>query len=62
MKALIVIGIHVIGAIITLIIFYKNGEFERAAKYGDGIRFALPSEVVYHALVMWELHFLLYII
>lgn len=53
---------HIVGAIITLIIFDKNGEFEYAAKHGDGIYFALPSDVVFHALVLWEFNLLLYII
>lgn len=62
MRAIIVIGIHLIGAIITLIVFYKTGEFEEAAKHGDGIYFATPSDVVFHALVLWEIHLFLYII
>lgn len=61
MKAFLVIGIHLIGAIITLIIFYKTGEFEEAVKHGDGIYWALPSDVVFYALVLWEIHLLLYI-
>lgn len=51
-RALIVIGVHLIGAIITLIIFYKTGEFEEAVRHGDGIRWALPSDVAFHALVL----------
>lgn len=62
MRAVIVIGVHLIGAIITLIIFYKTGEFEEAVKHGDGIYWALPSDVVFHALVLWEIHLFLYII
>ena len=61
-RALIVIGIHVIGAIIALIIFYKTGEFEDAAKNGNGIYSATPSDVVFMALVLWEVLLLLYII
>lgn len=58
----IVIGFHFIGAIITLIIFYKTGEFEAAAKYGDGIRWATPSDVVFYALVLWEFLLFLFVI
>ena len=58
----IVIGFHFIGAIITLIIFYKTGAFEAAAKQGDGIRWATPSEVVFHALVLWEFLLFLFVI
>ena len=31
-RALIAVGIHLIGAVITLIIFYKTGEFEEAVR------------------------------
>lgn len=58
-RALIAISIHLIGAIITLIIFYKTGIFEDAVKNGDGIRKASPTDVVFHALLLWELHLLL---
>lgn len=58
----IVIGFHFIGAIITLIIFYKTGEFEAAAKYGDDIRWATPSDVVFYALVLWEFLLFLFVI
>lgn len=56
-----VIGFHLVGAIITLIIDYKNGTFEQAAKHGDGIRSATPSDVVFNALVLWEFELLLFI-
>lgn len=62
MRALIAVGIHLIGAVITLIIFYKTGEFEEAVKHGDGIYWVLPSDVVFHALVLWEFHLLLFVI
>jgi len=61
MKAIIVLVTHIIGAIIALIVFYKTGEFEEAATHGDGIRFATPSDVVFAALFIWEMYFLLYI-
>ena len=61
-KALIIIGIHIIGAIVTLIIFHKTGEFEAAAKQGNGIYSATPSDVVFMALVLWEILLFLYII
>ena len=46
-KILIVVLIHIIGVIVTMIIHYKNGTFEYAAKHGDGIRFANPSDVIF---------------
>ena len=57
----IVIAFHFIGAIIALIIYYKTGEFEEAAKHGDGIYRATPSDVVFRALVLWEFELLLMI-
>lgn len=58
-KMLILFFIHVFGAIITLIIMKKMGVFKDAAKYGDGIREARPSDVLFLCIVAWE--FLAYI-
>ena len=54
-----IIGIHLIGAIITLIIFNKDGTFEDAAKYGDGIHTCTPSDLVFYALFVWEFYWML---
>lgn len=61
MKILIPI-IHIIGAIITLIVLYKNGTLEDAAKNGDGFYTATPADVVFGALFLWEIYLLLLII
>ena len=55
MKALIIILVHIIGAIIALVVHYKDGTFEWCSKNGDGIRFAVPSNVVFMDLVCWEI-------
>ena len=60
-KILIVILIHIIGTIATMIIHYKNRTFEYAAKHGDGIRFANPSDVIFQDLFLWELNFLIFV-
>lgn len=60
-KILIISIIHIIGTIINLIIFDKCGVFKQAAEYGDGIRYAKPTDVVFSAFV-WEVYLLLYII
>ena len=60
-KILIVFLIHIIGAIVTIIIHYKNGTFEYAAKHGDGIRFANPSDVIFQDLFLWEFNFLIFV-
>lgn len=51
---LMMIVIHIIGAVITMFIHYKDGIFEQAAKYGDGIRYAKPSDVIVQDLIIWE--------
>lgn len=46
--------VHIIGAIITIIIHCKNGTMEAASKYGDGIRLAKPSDVIFIDCASWE--------
>ena len=60
-KILIVVLIHIIGAIVTMIIHYKNGTFEYAAKHGDGIRFANPSDIIFQDLFLWEFNLLIFV-
>ena len=62
MNIIILISIHIIGAIIALIIHHKDGTLENASKHGDGIRFAKPSDVVFQDLFLWEIHFIIFII
>lgn len=57
---ILLILVHVIGAIVTLIIHYKDGTFEWASKHGDGIRFANPSDVIFQDLFLWEFYFLIF--
>ena len=59
--ALSIILIHIVGAISTIIIHCKNGEFEWAAKHGDGVRFALPSDIIFMCLFYWEIWFILFV-
>ena len=51
---LMMITIHIIGAIITMFIHHKDGTLKQAAKHGDGIRYAKPSDVIVQDLIMWE--------
>lgn len=60
-KIIIFIFIHIIGAIILMIIYQRNGTFEYASKYGDGIRYARPSDVVSECLSAWEFIFIIFI-
>lgn len=54
------IVVHIIGAIVTMFIHYKDSTFEWASKDGDGIRFAKPSDVVFLDCVVWEVELLLF--
>ena len=54
--------VHIIGAIITIIIHCKNGTMEAAIKYGDGIRLARPSDVIFIDCTVWEVLWLMRII
>jgi hypothetical protein len=51
--------VHIIGAIITIIIHCKNGTMEAAIKYGDGIRLARPSDVIFIDCASWEVLWLM---
>lgn len=51
--------VHIMGAIITIIIHCKNGTMEAASKYGDGIRLARPSDVIFIDCVAWEILWLI---
>lgn len=53
--------IHIIGAVIAMIIDYKNGIFEWASEQGDGIRNPKPSDIVFLNCVAWEIELLLFI-
>lgn len=59
---LLMIIVHIIGAIITFIVLYKNGTLEDAAKNGDGIYSATPSDLVFVVLFLWEIYILFLII
>ena len=61
-KLIIFLAIHIIGAIITMIVHYKNGTFEYATKHGDGIRLAKPTDIIYQDCLVWEFLLLFFII
>lgn len=54
-------SIHIVGTIITIHIHNKSGMLEDAAKHGDGIRFAKPSDIIYLDCIAWEFLFLLFV-
>lgn len=53
--------IHILGGIIAIIIHTKNGVMEYAAKHGDGMRNATPSDVVFDDLIFWEVELFYYL-
>ena len=54
--------VHIIGAIITIIIHCRDGTMEYASKYGDGFRFAKPSDVIFQDCLLWEIQLVIYTI
>ena len=47
MIVFIVIMLHFISGISLYIYFDKSGAMEKAAKYGDGIWFAKPNDLIF---------------
>ena len=58
----ILMSIHIIGAIITIVIHCRNGTMEHASKYGDGFRFAKPSDVIFQDCLLWEIQLVIHTI
>lgn len=54
--------IHIIGAIIAIVIHCRDRTMEHASKYGDGFRFAKPSDVILTDCLLWEISLVIYII
>lgn len=51
---LMMIVIHIIGAIFHVVVHHKTGVLKQAAKHGDGIRYAKPSDIIVMDCVAWE--------
>lgn len=58
---IMIVLIHIIGAIVAIIIHHKNGTLEYSFHHGDGIRSARPSDVIFHDIFLWEIHLLILI-
>jgi hypothetical protein len=54
--------IHIIGTIIAIVIHCKDGTMEYASKYGDGFRFAKPSDVIFQDCLLWEIQLIIHMI
>lgn len=59
-KIMVILLIHIIGAIVSLVWNLKVGNFEYATKYGDGVRIATPADIVFYDVFLWEFEFLVY--
>ena len=46
--------LHIIGSVATITFHWKNGTIKFASTYGDGIRFARPSDVIFTDCIVWE--------
>lgn len=66
MEYFMVIGclmsIHIIGAIIAIVVHCKDGTIEYASKYGDGFRFAKPSDIIFQDCLLWEIQLIIHMI
>lgn len=54
--------VHIIGAIIAIVIHCRDGTMEHASKYGDGFRFAKPSDVIFQDCLLWEIQLVIHTI
>ena len=54
--------IHIIGAIITIVVHCRDGTMKYSSKYGDGFRFAKPSDVIFQDCLLWEIQLVIHTI
>lgn len=54
--------IHIIGVIIAIVIHCRDGTMGHASKYGDGFRFAKPSDVIFQDCLLWEIQLVIHTI
>lgn len=59
-KIMVILLVHIIGAIVSLVWDLKVGNFEYAIKHGDGVRIATPADIVFYDVCLWEFKFLVY--
>ena len=52
----------IIIAIIAIVIHCRDGTMEHASKYGDGFRFAKPSDVIFQDCLLWEIQLVIHTI
>ena len=59
MSVFIILMLHFISGISLYIYFIKIGAMEEAAKYGDGIWFAKPTDLIFYCIFFNECYWLL---
>ena len=59
MLVFIILLLHFISGISLYIYFVKTGEMEKAAKYGDGIWFAKPTDLIFRCIFVSEFYWLM---
>ena len=59
MLVFIIILLHFISGISLYIYFDKTGAIEEAAKYGDGIWFAKPTDLIFRCIFVSEFYWLI---
>ena len=50
MLVFIILMVHFISGISLYIYFVKTGAMEKAAKYGDGIWFSKPADLIFYCV------------
>ena len=58
----VLMSIHIIGAIITIVVHCRDGTMKYSSKYGDGFRFAKPSDVIFQDCLLWEIQLVIHTI
>lgn len=56
----VLMSVHIIGAAIAIYIHCRNETMEQASKYGDGIRWAKPSDVIFQDCLLWKVQLIIY--
>ena len=59
MSVFIILTLHFISGISLYIYFVKTDAMEEAVKYGDGIWFAKPTDLIFYCIFFSEFYWLL---
>ena len=62
MLVFIILMLHFISGVSLYIYFVKIGAMEEAAKYGDGIWFSKPADLIFYCVFVSEFYWLITLI